>query len=74
MESRGNLTVIQTHPRERTKREVSLSRSVEDLVNVMQELILVEKQTGRTGLPQRVFLAFSDTLGAAMHIADERKC
>lgn len=65
--------VIQFQPREKTKREVSLDKSVDDLVNVMRELILVEKQTGRTGLSQRVFLAFSYTLSDAMHLAGVRE-
>ncbi len=37
----------------------------------MRELVLVEKLTGRTGLPQRVCLAFSDSLMCTMRF-DEK--
>ena len=58
--------VIQLPMGERTKRERALNRSVDDLVDTMRELVLVEKLTGRSGLPQRVCLTFSDALMCAM--------
>lgn len=58
------LNVIQFQASERTKREIALDRSMGDLVDTMRELVLVEKLTGRAGLPQRVCLAFSDALCA----------
>lgn len=69
MEAAKELKVLQFQPREKTRREASLDKSVDELVDVMRELFLVEKQTGRTGLPQRVFLAFTYTLSCAMHLA-----
>lgn len=69
MEAARELKVLPFHPREKSKQELSLDRSVDELVDVMRELSLVEKQTGRTGLPQRVFLAFSYVLSDAMHLA-----
>lgn len=38
-------------------------------MDTMRELVLVEKLTGRAGLPQRVCLAFSDALMCAMRLA-----
>ena len=63
------LNVIQFQASERTKREIALDRSMGDLVDTMRELMLVEKLTGRAGLPQRVCLAFSDALMCAMRFA-----
>lgn len=61
--------VIQLQMSERTKQEVALDRSVGDLVDTMRELVLVEKLTGRAGLPQRVYLAFSGVLMYAIRFA-----
>ena len=54
---------------EHANRERALDRSMGDLVDTMRELVLVEKLTGRAGLPQRVCLAFSDALMCAMRFA-----
>lgn len=61
--------VIQLPMGELAKRERALDRSMDDLVDTMRELVLVEKLTGRAGLPQRVCLAFSDALMCAMRLA-----
>lgn len=61
--------VIQLPMGEYTKRECALDRSMGDLVDTMRELVLVEKMTGRAGLPQRVCWAFSDALMCAMRFA-----
>lgn len=63
------LNVIPFQVGEQMKRETALGRSIEDLVDVMRELILVEKLTGRSGLPQRVYIAFSNALMSAMRLA-----
>lgn len=54
---------------EQTKTERALNRSIDDLVDAMRELVLVEKLTGRAGLPQRVYLAFSGVLMYAIRFA-----
>lgn len=54
---------------EQTKTERTLNRSIDDLVDAMRELVLVEKLTGRAGLPQRVYLAFSGVLMYAIRFA-----
>lgn len=54
---------------EQGKNGRALDRSIDDLVDAMRELVLVEKLTGRAGLPQRVCLAFSDALMCAMRVA-----
>ncbi len=61
--------VIQLPIGEYAKRERALDRSMGDLVDTMRELVLVEKMTGRAGLPQRVCWAFSDALMCAMRFA-----
>lgn len=61
--------VIQLQMSERMKQEVALDRSIDDLVDAMRELVLVEKLTGRAGLPQRVYLAFSGVLMYAIRFA-----
>lgn len=63
------LNVINLQVGERTKQEIAFDRSMDDLVDTMRELMLVEKMTGRAGLPQRVCLAFSDALMCAMRFA-----
>lgn len=57
-----------------TKREIALEQSMDSLTETMRELFLVEKETGRKGLPQRVFLSFSDALQCAMKLAEEQTC
>ncbi|NCE66330.1 hypothetical protein D1159_17575 [Pseudoflavonifractor sp. 524-17] len=63
------LNVIQPQVSERTKWEIALGQSMGDLADTMRELVLVEKLTGRAGLPQRVCLAFSDALMCAMRFS-----
>ncbi len=63
------LNVINLQVGERTKQEIAFDRSMDDLVDTMRELVLVEQLTGRAGLPQRVYLAFSDALMCAMRVA-----
>lgn len=63
------LNVINLQVGERTKQEIAFDRSMDDLVDTMRELVLVEKMTGRAGLPQRVCWAFSDALMCAMRFA-----
>ena len=69
----GSLTVISFPQAEKTKKEVNFDRSMDSLVEIMGELFLVEKMTGRTGLPQRVYLAFSDALQCAMKLAEVQR-
>lgn len=66
----GNLTVIPFPAREKTKKELAFERSMSSLTEAMGELFLVEKMTGRYGLPQRVYLAFSEALQSAMRLAE----
>lgn len=54
---------------EQGKNGRALDRSIDDLVDAMRELVLVEKLTGRAGLPQRVYLAFSGVLMYAIKFA-----
>ena len=61
-----NLVLLQLP--ERTKREAALSRSMDDLIEAVYELRLVEKMTGRSGLPERVCLAFSGALMSAVRL------
>lgn len=58
--------------KEQTKREAAFERGMQELTEAMDELFLVEKMTGRTGLPQRVCLAFSDVLMTAMRLSAEK--
>lgn len=67
-----NLRVIPFQPTEKLKMELRFENSTDDLINVMSELLLVEKMTGRTGLPQRVCMAFNYILQDAMRIAEAR--
>lgn len=69
----GNLAVMSFPKMEKTKKEVNFDRSMDYLVETMSELFLVEKMTGRTGLPQRVYLAFSEVLQCAMKLAEEQR-
>lgn len=69
----GNLAVIPFQRKEKTKKEVNFDRSMDYLVETMGELFLVEKMTGRTGLPQRVYLAFSEALQCAMKLAEVQR-
>lgn len=55
-----------------TKREAAFDRDMHDLMEVMDELFLVEKMTGRTGFPQRVCWLFSNALMSAMRLSEER--
>lgn len=50
----GTLKVIQFQQPEKSRQEVALDRSIDDLVAIMRELDMVGKMTGRIGLPQRV--------------------
>lgn len=65
-------SVVLLPQNEQTKREAAFDRGMRDLMEAMDELFLVEKMTGRTGLPQRVCLAFSDALMSAMRLSDEK--
>lgn len=74
MESNAeNLKVISFQPTEKKKKELRFDKSVDNLMDAMSELFLVEKMTGRTGLPHRVCLAFSNALLDAMRLAEVRK-
>ncbi len=64
--------VVLLPQKEQTKREAALDRDTHYLAEVMAELFLVEKMTGRTGLPKRVCLAFNDVLISAVSLAEER--
>lgn len=69
----GNLVVILPSAKEKTKREIAFERSMDSLTETMGELFLVEKMTGRKGLPQRVYLAFSEALQSAMKLAEAQR-
>lgn len=62
--------VLSFQPSEKSKREVALDKSMNALVDAMRELALVEKMTCRTGLSQRVCLAFVDVLVESMHLVN----
>jgi len=64
-----NFEVISFPEREKTKLEINLERSVSSLVDTMRELVELERITGRTGLPQDVYLAFCHTLMDALRLA-----
>lgn len=69
----GNLTVMTLPAKEKTKREIAFERSTDYLTEAMDELLLVEKKTGRTGLSKRVCMAFCDVLLDAMRMAEARR-
>ena len=62
--------VFSFKPSEKSKREVALDKSVDALVDAMRELALVERMTCRSGLSQRVCLAFVDVLVDSMHLVN----
>lgn len=66
----GNLTVFPVPVKEKTKKEIAFEQSMGYLAETMGELFLVEKMTGRAGLPQRVYLAFSETIQSAIRLAE----
>ena len=65
-------TVIPFKQKEKTKREEAFYREICGLEEAMDELVLVEKMTGRAGFSERVCLAFSGVLMASMRISKER--
>lgn len=71
--AKPDLKVLSFPASERPKRVVAFERSMDSLTETMSELFLVEKMTGRKGLPQRVYLAFSDALHCAMKLAEVQK-
>lgn len=68
---RQELHVIQFQSKRRSRREIAFDKSMDDLLEAMRELRLIEKMTGRSGLPERVCLAFSDTIMCAMRLTGE---
>lgn len=57
---------------ERTVKEAYLSTSMDYLTEVMGELVLVARLTGRTGMPQRVYQAFNEVFSSAISLAEEK--
>ncbi len=64
------IKVISFPASEKTEKEIDLDREVDYLVSVMRELILVEKLTGRKGLPSRVLVSVHGILSAALRLAE----
>lgn len=57
------------HFPEKSKLELNLEQSVSDLVDAMRELKELGRMTGREGLPERVYLAFTSVLLGATSLA-----
>lgn len=66
----GNCAIIPIPVKEKSEKEIAFAQSMDYLAETMGELFLVEKMTGRTGLPQRVYLAFSEAIQSAMRVAN----
>ena len=64
------MNIVPIPVKENAKQEQNFTQSIDDLKEVMRELVLVEKMTGRAGLPQRVYLAFSGVLMCAARLAE----
>lgn len=63
--------VISIPTDKRFKREATLDRDVEALIDAFRELHEVERMTGRSGLSARVRLSIADALSAADRLAEE---
>lgn len=72
MKTARELSVITFQPKEKTKWEATAAKRVDDLMEVVNELLLVEKMTNRNGLALQACIALSNVLLSAMRLAMEQ--